>query len=72
MNRLEHAIRFLENKELISKELLEYELQRNADTKLINKLKDEVEDVQNAILVLNASQQILNIGQIRALKRLQK
>lgn len=65
---MQYAVKRLEAIESILKELLEH---ATDDSQAIE-IKEQLNDIQNAILVLNATQPIVNIGQIMALKNLQK
>ena len=66
---MEFAIRELENMEGIIKTTIDNLSEFETDTQ---EWREKLDDVQNAILVLNASKPIVNIGQIIALKNLQK
>lgn len=67
---MEFAIKQLEHAENILKDMLDTEYRRvnKTDEEIMEKLGE----IQTAILVLSASQEIINIGKLQALKTIQK
>ncbi|MFJ7982341.1 hypothetical protein ACIQ1D_18945 [Lysinibacillus xylanilyticus] len=63
---MEFAIKQLEHAENILKEMLDSEYNRVEKPK--EEISEKLREIQTAILVLNASQEIINIGKIQVLK----
>lgn len=66
---MKFAIEYLEQEENTIKSMIDT-FSSNQSKEL--KLQERLEEIQTAILVLNSSQEIVNIGRILALKNLQK
>ena len=66
---MNYAIKKLEENEFALKEIIQQLSEREVEASV---MKKHLEDVQMAILVLNASQPIINIGQMMVLKNLKK
>ena len=66
---MKFALQKLEETENMLKETIYQLSERNVDASV---MKTHLEEVQTAILVLNSSQEIINIGRILALKNFQK
>ena len=66
---MKFALRKLEETENSLKDTIHQLSEKGVDATV---MKTHLEEVQTAILVLNSSQEIINIGRILALKNLQK
>lgn len=62
---MKFAIQQLEQTENILKEMIDNLSEFEVDTQ---NLREKLEEVQTAILVINASQELVNIGKLQALK----
>lgn len=66
---MNYAIQKLEETEFALKETIQQLLEADVDA---SAMKRQLDEVQTAILVLNASQPLINIGQTIILKNLKK
>ena len=66
---MKFALRKLEETENVLKETIHQLSEKGVDASV---MKAHLEEVQTAILVLNSSQEIVDIGRILALKNFQK